>query len=85
MWSFVASYLLGMCAEFDQAGRTAALGGFISKMGLASGPFVAAALMDRAGYPELITAAALAVALSLPFMFVPALRLDRARRGDVPL
>jgi predicted MFS family arabinose efflux permease len=85
MWSFVASYLLGMCAEFDQAGRTAALGGFVSKMGLASGPFVAAALMDRAGYPELITAAAVAVALSLPFMFVPALRLDRARKGDAPL
>lgn len=79
MWSFVASYVLGLCAEFDQAGRTAALGGFVSKMGLATGPFVAAALMDRAGYPELITAAAVAVALSLPFMFVPALRLDRAR------
>jgi len=79
MWSFVGAYLLGMCAEFDQAGRTAALGGFVSKMGLATGPFVAAALMDRAGYPELVTAAAVVVALSLPFMFVPALRLDRAR------
>ena len=26
-WSFAISYLLGMCAEFDQTGRTAALGG----------------------------------------------------------
>lgn len=60
MWSFVGAYLLGMCAEFDQAGRTAALGGFVSKIGLATGPFVAAAL-------------------SLPFMFVPALKLDRSR------
>jgi predicted MFS family arabinose efflux permease len=77
-WSFVASYLLGMCAEFDQAGRAAALGGFISKLGLATGPFVAAALMDRANYPDLIVAAALTVALSLPFMFVPARKLDRA-------
>jgi predicted MFS family arabinose efflux permease len=80
-WSFVGAYLLGMCAEFDQAGRTAAIGGFVSKLGLATGPFVAAWLMDRAGYPELITLAALAVALSLPFMFVPALRLDRARQN----
>lgn len=80
-WSFVGAYLLGMCAEFDQAGRTAAIGGFISKMGLATGPLVAAWLMDRAGYPELITFAAVAVALSLPFMFVPALRLDRERQN----
>lgn len=79
MWSFVGAYLLGMCAEFDQAGRTAALGGFVSKMGLATGPFVAAGLLDRAGYPELITAAAVVIALSLPFMFVPARTLDRAR------
>ncbi len=79
-WSFVAAYLLGMCAEFDQAGRTAALGGFVSKMGLATGPFVAAAFLDRAGYPELITAASIAVALSLPFMFVPALRRQRMRK-----
>ena len=45
-WSFAISYLLGMCAEFDQTGRTAALGGFLSKMGLASGPFVAAWLLE---------------------------------------
>ncbi len=76
-WSFVASYVLGMCAEFDQAGRTAALGGFVSKMGLATGPWIAATLMDRAGYTELITLAAVTVALSLPFMFLPARQLDR--------
>lgn len=79
MWSFVVSYVLGMCAEFDQAGRTAALGGFVSKLGLATGPFAAAWIMDRAGYAELITFAAIVAALSLPFMFLPALRLDRAR------
>ncbi len=37
-WSFIISYLLGMCSDFDQTGQTAALGGFASKMGLASGP-----------------------------------------------
>ena len=35
-WSFAIAYLLGMCAAFDHTGRAAALGGFLSKMGLAS-------------------------------------------------
>ncbi len=33
-----SAYLLGMCAAFDHTGRAAALGGFLSKMGLALGP-----------------------------------------------
>ena len=76
-WSFVAAYLLGMCAEFDQTGRAAALGGFISKMGLASGPLAAASILDAAGYPLLITVAAVVVAASVPVMFLPARILDR--------
>jgi len=76
-WSLVAAYLLGMCAEFDRSGRSAAFGGFVSKMGLATGPFVAAWLMDRSGYTELITLAALVVAVSVPVMLVPAAKLDR--------
>jgi MFS family permease len=76
-WSFVASYLLGMCAEFDRAGRTAALGGFVSKMGLASGPLVAASILDTAGYPLLITVATVVVAASVPVMFLPAKILDK--------
>jgi DHA1 family inner membrane transport protein len=76
-WSLVVAYLLGMCAEFDRTGRSAAFGGFVSKMGLATGPFVAAWLMDHSGYAELITLAALVVALSVPVMLVPAARLDQ--------
>ena len=41
-WAFVISYLLGICSEFDTTGQMAALGGFASKMGLASGPAIAA-------------------------------------------
>jgi predicted MFS family arabinose efflux permease len=76
-WSFVASYLFGMCAEFDQAGRTAALGGFVSKMGLASGPLAAASVLEASGYPLMITVATVVVAASLPLMFLPARALER--------
>ena len=31
-WNFVISHLLGMCARFDQSGKSAAWGGFASKM-----------------------------------------------------
>jgi MFS transporter len=77
-WSFAISYLLGMCAEFDQTGRTAALGGFLSKMGLASGPFVAAWLLETGDYRTLINISVAVLAASVPVMLVPARALDRA-------
>ncbi len=76
-WSFVISYLLGLCAEFDQTGRTAALGGLLSKLGLASGPFLAAWLLEVSDYARLIDVSVIAIALSVPIMLVPAHALDR--------
>lgn len=81
-WSFAIAYLLGLCAAFDPSGRTAALGGFMSKMGLASGPFVAAWLLDVADYATLINVSVVVLVASLPAMLVPAARLDR-EIGDV--
>ena len=78
-WSFVIPYLLGMCAAFDTSGQTAALGGFCSKLGLASGPLVAGLLLNGAGYATLINVAVAALALSAVFAMVPASALDRAR------
>jgi Na+/melibiose symporter-like transporter len=82
-WSFAISYLLGLCAAFDPSGRTAALGGFLSKMGLASGPFVAAWLLDVADYTTLINVSTIVLAASLPVMLAPARALDHG--GDAPL
>ena len=79
-WSFAISYLLGMCAEFDQTGRTAALGGLLSKLGLASGPFVAAWLLEVADYATLINVSAIVLALSVPVMLFPAARLDAVQK-----
>jgi hypothetical protein len=75
-WSFAIAYLLGLCAAFDPSGRAAALAGFLSKTGLASGPFVAAWLLESTGYTGLINVSALVIALSLPLMLVPARKLD---------
>jgi predicted MFS family arabinose efflux permease len=76
-WAFVIPYLLGMCAEFDRAGQMAALGGFASKMGLASGPAVAAVLMTGENYGLIINIAVIGLILSLVMMAYPARLLDR--------
>jgi predicted MFS family arabinose efflux permease len=77
-WAFVIPYLLGLCAAFDREGRMAALGGFASKMGLASGPLIAGTLLGRDDYGLLIDVSAAVVALSLLASLVPALMKDRA-------
>jgi predicted MFS family arabinose efflux permease len=76
-WAFIISYLLGMCSEFDTTGQMAALGGFASKMGLASGPAVAALIVGDNNYGLLINVAVIALALCLLAMLLPARTLDR--------
>jgi len=76
-WAFVISYLLGMCSEFDTTGQTAALGGFASKMGLASGPAVAAMLVGETNYGLLINVSVVALIACLAVMILPAATLDR--------
>lgn len=88
-WAFVIAYLLGMAAEFDAAGRMAALAGFASKMGLASGSLVAARMVGDAGAHSEAYVAMLWVAVAALFMALllaagPALLLDRLRNGAAP-
>ena len=77
-WGFVIAHLLGMCARCDTSGRAAALGGFASKMGLASGPFVGSLLLGGAGrYGLLIDIATLVIVACTVTTLLPAARLDR--------
>jgi predicted MFS family arabinose efflux permease len=76
-WAFVISYLLGMCSEFDSTGQMAAMGGFASKMGLASGPAVAAILVGTDNYGLLINVSVIALMACLIVMIQPAAALDR--------
>ncbi len=76
-WAFVIPHLLAMCAKCDQTGRASALGGFASKMGLATGPFVGAMLLGPGHYELLIDVATAATLACLLAALVPAARLDR--------
>jgi MFS transporter, DHA1 family, inner membrane transport protein len=76
-WAFVMPYLLGLCAAFDNTGRMAALGGFASKMGLASGPLVAGLLLGDGNYGLLINVAVIALLLSAAASALPARVKDR--------
>jgi predicted MFS family arabinose efflux permease len=76
-WAFVISYLLGMCSEFDTTGQMAAMGGFASKMGLASGPAIAALMVGDNNYSLLINMSVVALTLCLVVMIIPARILDR--------
>jgi hypothetical protein len=55
----------------------AALGGFASKMGLASGPAVAALLVGDDNYGLLINVSVVALIACLTVMILPAAALDR--------
>ena len=85
-WGFVISYLFGMSAEFDKAGRAAAFGGFVSKLGLASGPLVAGWILEsKQGYSGMINYAMVGFVLSMIVMLVPAYILDKARKNKSEL
>lgn len=78
-WAFGIPYLLGMCSEFDKSGQMAALGGFASKMGLASGPMLAALVVGTDNYALVVNLGAAALALSLTAALLPSRLLDRTR------
>ena len=58
-WAFVIPYILGLCASFDSHGQMAALAGFISKVGLATGPLVGALLIIEYGFGLIINIASI--------------------------
>lgn len=82
-WGFVIAYLLGMTAEFDEAGRASAFGGFISKLGLASGPMMAGWILQAGlGFATLINVAVSVLFISMLIMLIPAFMLDARRRKE---
>lgn len=78
-WSFLIPYFFGMCAEFDTAGQTATLAGFFSKMGLATGPAVAALLLGQDNYPLLIGVSITGLVVCAMAVLGPARLLDSGR------
>ena len=66
-WGFTIPYLLGLCATFDKFGQMAALAGFISKLGLASGPLIGALFIMTQGFSFIINLATIALIIALLF------------------
>lgn len=75
-WAFVLPYLFGICSELDKSGQMAALGGFASKMGLASGPMVAALILNGENYQQVINFAAIGLIFCAIVVLKPARSLD---------
>lgn len=76
-WAYTIPYLLGLAARFDATGQMAALGGFASKMGLASGPAAAAWLLGDTRYWLLIWVACGALLVCQAAVLIPARLIDR--------
>lgn len=76
-WGFTISYLLGLASRFDETGQMAAMGGFASKMGLASGPVVTAMLLGEDNYELIIMVATAVMAMTVVTVWLPARLQDR--------
>ncbi len=76
-WAFVLPYMFGICSELDKAGQFAAMGGFASKMGLASGPMVAALVLSGEQYNIVIYLAVVFLVGSAICVLKPARTLDK--------
>jgi MFS family permease len=79
VWAFAVPYLFGMCAQMDRNGQLTVLGGFCSKMGLATGPLIAGHLLVHDDYDLLINLT-VAVLIGCMLFALPTARvLDRGK------
>ncbi len=78
-WGFTISYLLGLASRFDESGQMAAMGGFASKMGLASGPVITAMLLGKDNYELIIIIATIVMLLTAITIWIPAKLKDNVK------
>jgi predicted MFS family arabinose efflux permease len=84
-WALVISLLLGLCASFDYSGRSAVWSGFMSKLGLATGPLLGSFLLSTpARYQALAVSGSVFVCLALLSALAPALAADRRASRSPP-
>jgi MFS family permease len=73
-------YLLGIAAEMDSSGQMAAAAGFISSLGLATGPALAALIVGSGQLEYVVVLAVCLLATSVILIIRPASALDRENR-----
>ncbi|HET8898815.1 MAG TPA: hypothetical protein VFN09_08615 [Rhodanobacteraceae bacterium] len=76
-WSFVVPYLFGIVAWLDRSGRLATLAGFVSGLGLASGPLFAGWVAEEANFAPMISLSLVFFGAAMVAMLVAAARVDR--------
>lgn len=76
-WSFVVPYLFGIVSALDRTGRLATLAGFVSGLGLASGPLFAGWTVQPDSYAPLIGLALAFFVVAAVAMTASAVRVDR--------
>lgn len=82
-WSFVVPYLFGIVSALDRSGRLATLAGFVSGLGLASGPLFAGWIVQPHDYVPLIGMALVFFAVATAAMLAAAARVDRLARQAI--
>ncbi len=83
-WYFGISYLFGLCAAFDRTGRSAAVASVASKLGYATGPFVASFLIGSgasANYTMVINLAVASLCISATLGIVASRQADLTAPG----
>ena len=64
-WGFSIPYILGLCSSFDSHGQMAALAGFVSKMGLATGPLIGSLFIIDYGIELIINIAVFSLVVAM--------------------
>ena len=77
VWAFVVPYIFGMCARLDRSGQVTVMGGFCSKMGLATGPLLAGRLLVHENYGLVINLTMAALLACALIVLMAARRVDR--------
>lgn len=77
-WPAVQSYLLAVTAEMDGTGRLSALAAVVSSVGLATGPLLAAGLLDNGNFSSMLYASALVFLACLFLLFKPVQAQEKA-------
>jgi len=82
-FSLTIPYLLGISSELDNKGQIAAFAGFTSSLGLATGPAVAAFILQSGQLTQVVQFSIVLLIASILLILVPARILDqRMKRGE---
>ncbi len=75
-------YLLGVASEMDNSGQLAAFAGFISSIGLATGPAVTALILGDGQFERIVWFAQAMLPIGLLLVAQPAQMLDNLSRNS---